>query len=247
MSATYAFRDSETAAARLQLVAELFEPTTRAFLAELGRRDVELALDLGCGPGHTTRLIAEELAPRRLVGIDTSQRFLDLAAAAGFEGIAHDVTETPFPLGPADLLFCRFLLSHVAEPARVLGAWPSELEQRGRILVEEVEWIRTTDPVFRRYLATVRMLLAARNHRLEVGPVLDRLAPAGLRRRASRIVTLSPEPSRVAWMFLLNLRAWSVDPLVPAQTVSELEAELAAGPHGAITWGLRQIAFEAER
>ena len=247
MTATYAFRDSDTAAARLELVGELFEPTTRAFLSELGRRDVELALDLGCGPGHATRLIAEELAPRRLVGVDTSSRFLEVAGVA-FETLAHDVAETPFPLAPADLLFCRFLLSHVGEPARALAGWVDALAPGGRILLEEVEWIRTADRAFGLYLATVRTLLAARGHRLEIGPLLDRVdPPTGLRRRASRVVTISPDADRVAWMFLLNLRAWSDDPLLAPETVAELEAGLAGGPHGPITWGLRQIAWEAER
>ena len=82
--AAYAFRDSDASAARLELVAELFEPTTRSFLDELGRRGVALALDLGCGPGHTTRLIAQELAPRRLVGIDASRRLLELARGPSF-------------------------------------------------------------------------------------------------------------------------------------------------------------------
>jgi trans-aconitate 2-methyltransferase len=246
VTATYAFRDTDTAVARLQLVAELFEPTTRVFLAELGRRDVGLALDLGSGPGHTTRLIAEELAPRRLVAVDTSPRFVELAAASGFETLAHDVTEAPFPIEPADLLVCRFLLSHVAQPAETVATWARGLAPRGRILAEEVEWIRTADPVFDRYLTTVRTLLAARGHRLEVGPSLASLEPAGLRRRASRVVTLSPDPGRVAWMFLLNLRAWSDDPLVLRETAAELEAGLAAGPHGEITWGLRQIGWEAD-
>ncbi len=58
----YAFGDSAAAARRLGLLAELFEPAPRPFLERFAGRPIDLA----CGPGHTTRLLASVLAPRRL-------------------------------------------------------------------------------------------------------------------------------------------------------------------------------------
>jgi len=67
----YAFGDGPTAARRLDLLADLFEPASRTFLERVagldglaGRRP-GLAVDLGCGTGHTTRLVAEVLRPAR--------------------------------------------------------------------------------------------------------------------------------------------------------------------------------------
>jgi trans-aconitate 2-methyltransferase len=241
VTATYAFRDSDLAAERLARVAALFDPTTRAFLAEHGPRGVELALDLGSGPGHTARLLADELRPRRIVAVDTSEAFLERAARAGFETCAHDVTLVPFPCPPADLAFCRFLLSHVRRPVETLEAWATQLQPGGTLLVEEVESIASSDIVFAAYLDTVRALLAERGHKLESGGVLAAAAPAGLRVRASTAVTLAPDPAEVAEMFLLNLRAWRDEPLVPAG----LDDALVAGARGPIEWTLRQIAYEA--
>ena len=59
----YAFGDSALAARRLGLLADLFEPASRPFLARFADRRLELAVDLGCGTGHTTRLLASVLAP----------------------------------------------------------------------------------------------------------------------------------------------------------------------------------------
>jgi trans-aconitate methyltransferase len=115
----YAFGDTAPAARRLGLLADVFEQTSRAFLTRVAGRSPRLAVDLGCGPGHTTRLLAAVLWPRRTIGLDQSASFVTLAAAGAppeVEFAVHDVTVVPFPCRPADLVFCRFLLSHLADP-----------------------------------------------------------------------------------------------------------------------------------
>jgi trans-aconitate 2-methyltransferase len=73
----YAFGDSAPAARRLGLLADVFEPPSRAFLAEFTRvagDQVDLAVDLGCGPGHSTRLVASVVGARRTLGLDRRGR-----------------------------------------------------------------------------------------------------------------------------------------------------------------------------
>jgi trans-aconitate methyltransferase len=236
MSTTYAFRDTGVAADRLALLADVFDPTTWSFLDEDGARGVDLALDLGCGAGQTTRLLAK-LDPLRLVGLDSSRAFVERTRRQGFEAVEHDVTVTPFPTGPADLLFCRFLLTHLAEPASVVERWMRELRPCGLLLVEEVESIETADPVFARYLATVDALLQRRGGRLAVGSLL----PPATR---SRIVTVEPDSARVARMFALNLEAWR-DEIAP-QLADELAAGLADPDHEPIVWRLRQAVYRRD-
>jgi SAM-dependent methyltransferase len=96
------FADSETAAARLALGAAIFAPATRAFLARVGgdRRSV---LDLGCGPGHTTRLLAAACPHATVTGVDRSEAFLAAARSDGdtrLRFVAHDVTRAPLYVGP---------------------------------------------------------------------------------------------------------------------------------------------------
>ncbi|HXQ57593.1 MAG TPA: osmotically inducible protein OsmC, partial [Actinomycetes bacterium] len=78
----YAFGDSALAARRLGLLAQVFEPTSRSFLTDAAAHPVgpppELAVDLGCGPGHTTRLLVSVLGPRRTLGLDQSAFFVAL-------------------------------------------------------------------------------------------------------------------------------------------------------------------------
>jgi trans-aconitate 2-methyltransferase len=224
--AAYTFGDSDQAAARLALVAEVFEPTTRPFMAAAGallgerpggERRPGLAIDLGCGPGHTTWLLAETLRPRSTVGLDRSAAFVDLARhtvrhagsptgrpAAAVPGAApsflvHDVTRFPLPPGDADVLYCRFLLSHLERPAEALAGWASQLRPGGVLLLDEVDWIDPRHPILRDYLAAVAAMLAGQGQALEVGPLLHALpTPAGVERVASRVATLEPGPARAA-------------------------------------------------
>jgi trans-aconitate 2-methyltransferase len=257
----YAFGDSALAARRLGLLAQVFEPTSRAFLggpaARLtGRRPVELAVDLGCGPGHTTRLLVSVLGPRRTVGLDQSASFVALAAEdppPGASFAVHDVTVVPFPCPPAGLLYCRFLLGHLADPAAALAGWATQLAPGGLLLVEEVERIRTDQPALGGYLEVAAALLASRGHALEIGPRLHRLPdPPGLARRLDRAAPLAPPAARAAAMFAQNLAVWREEAVrsgvAAAVDLDRLAGDLAAVAAGQvageIAWQLRQLVFQ---
>ena len=251
----YSFGDSRRAADRLALVAGNFEPTSRAFLEDGAPRDCARALDLGCGPGFTTELLAAVCAPRALVGLDASEAFVALARergvpAARFE--VHDVTRLPFPGGAADLIHARLLLAHLRDPEALALRWLAALRPGGRLLLEEVEGIASDDPVFVRYLELVTGMLRARGQELYVGARLE-AATRGHRQRVDRIRELCLPAARAAEMFAPNLAEFRTQPEVRAQaSESELDAlagalaERALGRAGAaVTWSMRQLAIEA--
>jgi trans-aconitate 2-methyltransferase len=253
----YAFGDSPAAARRLDLLAELFEPASRTFLervAGLARRP-GLAVDLGCGTGHTSRLVAEVLKPDRTVGLDQSAFFVAVAAGGppGVEFAVHDVTRVPFPCPAADLLYGRLLLGHLPDPGAVLGAWATQLAPGGLLLADEVERIHTDLPPLRGYLEVAGALLATRGHTLEVGQVLARLPdPAGLVRRDDRIGHLAPPADRAAAMFALNLAVWRGEAVragvATGEQLDRLTGDLAAVAdgerEGSIRWELRQLVLQ---
>ena len=87
------------------------------------RNRPRLALDLGCGPGFTTRLLSRIARPERTVGVDRSEAFLSRArasSAAGEEYVAADVAVVPLQIARLgerpDLIYARFLASHLPEP-----------------------------------------------------------------------------------------------------------------------------------
>jgi len=251
MSERYTYGDTDLAAERLGLVARVFEPTTRAFLERSVTSAPALAYDLGCGPGHTTRLLREATGAARVVGLDRSGPFLDRAAVDAPRGVsfdAHDVRQVPFPDGPADLIFCRLLLAHLVDPPEVVERWTTQLAPGGLVLLDELEAIDATDPVFARYLGDVALpVVEAQGARLLAGPVLAAMPdPPGIERVADDVVSFTPSPGESAQIFGMNLAVLVDRGEVPLQP--ELAAELGAIAGGErvaepVVWRMRQLAF----
>ena len=244
MVSEYAFGRDHVAARRLAMMHELLVSASRALLERVaGERGFDVVFDLGCGPGLTTRLLEDVLRPARLVGLDLSEPFLALARAAVPRGrfLRHDLHDLPWPQAPADLVYARYVLTHLADPEARLREWLSQLNPGGLLVVEENDWIACRQPVLARYLATVAGLLAGRGHDLYVG---RRLAAAGMP-RTSRVHEVSSPTAAVAAMFRLNLSSWGRH---TDADVARLDRELAelerSTDHGEIVWGLRQLVFE---
>ena len=120
----YTFGDGDVAALRLRLLAETYAPSSAALLAALGEVRGGV-LDLGCGPGHTTELLAAALRPTWTVGLDRSARLVEAARARlpALRFLVHDVMAAPFPAAPAAVVYARFLLTHLSDPVAALRGW----------------------------------------------------------------------------------------------------------------------------
>jgi trans-aconitate 2-methyltransferase len=253
----YLFGDDDGAAQRLKLLARVYRESTRDFLLRAtGSVLYPLALDLGCGPGFTTRLIADTVRCDRIIGLDSSKAFTELARANFGEPLAffeHDVTATPFPCRAANLIFSRFLLTHLNRPEAVVAKWATQLEPCGLLLLEETEAIHTGDPIFARYLQIVGAMLAGHSNQLYAGHLVVGLdSPGRLRPVFSELCSVPVRNCDAARMFMLNLRTWKEDELVRANysTDSILELDQALeeignheSPAQDIAWDIRQAAW----
>lgn len=76
---SYLFGETDIAARRLKVLAEVYAVSTRAFLLGQVPTRPRAAVDLGCGPGYTTHLLADVLQAERTVGLDNSEPFIALA------------------------------------------------------------------------------------------------------------------------------------------------------------------------
>jgi trans-aconitate 2-methyltransferase len=253
----YSFGHSDLAAQRLEVLADVFASTTVAFLNEMVTERPRVAVDLGCGPGHTTHLIARALPCELIVGLDNSEHFIALAQQTATDRVSfrlHDVTAVPFPVDSIDFLFGRFLLSHLEDPLGMVMDWITQLRPGGLLLVEEPERINTRNAVFRQYLDIVEAMMFHRGGGLYVGRDLEGLKRTDdLKQRISGIRPLSVQTHRAAAMFYLNIQTWKHQPFVKENyQTSDIEAlegdlqQLATRTRSEmeIQWGLRQIVFE---
>lgn len=251
----YTYGEGDSEADRLVLVAELFEGTSGSFLSEAVGFRPRLALDLGCGVGYTTRLIDEVLRPDRVVGVERSANLLSMARAdapGDVSFVRRDVTRMPLPHGgQADLVYARLLLSHLPDPEEVAMEWLAQIAPGGLLLLDEVEWIETEQPVFREYLGILARMMAHHDQELYVGPRLE-AATRGPERRISRIAPVSPTTAHVARMFAINLANWRGNDFVRTNHTQKELDRLAVGlsrltesrDAAEIRWGMRQIAIE---
>ena len=192
-------------------------PRPEVLLREASPGARNLGVDLGCGPGHTTALLSEVLQCRRTVGLDLSAEFIERARRFASDRVAfhvHDVTVVPFPVGPADLLYCRFLLTHLRDPHRLFARWATQLAPGGLLMVEEVESIATNSPALERYLEILDQMLRSQSNQLYIGSELEGApVPQSLAKRKSGILEFPVFPADAAAMFAMNLRTWRDHPL----------------------------------
>lgn len=226
--ASYQFGDSELAAERLGLLAEVFASSSAEFLSGLGGRGPARILDAGCGCGHTTRLLAELFPTALVVGVDNSATFIQRAASAPHERLQFleaDVSGD-LPGGPYDLVYARYLLAHLPRAFELVQSWAKTLAPDGRIALEENEWIETDEAVFSKYLAIVDRMLAAAGKDLYIGRRLAEYCSwDGLTTADSEVCRVPVDSARTAQMFLMNFRTWRHQDFVREHhRASELDA-----------------------
>ena len=253
----YSFGETDQAAERLRVVAQVFEPTSEALVSETVLDHPRLTLDLGCGPGFTTRLLSRVARSARTVGIDRSEPFLSRARASSVareEYIAADLAVTSLRSAgigaPPDLIYMRFLASHLPEPVRAISGWAKELEPGGLLLAEEVDSISTKVAVFEEYLKIVSQMLAWYGNELFVGARLGANQwNTDLSIVINRATEVRPTTGDAARMFSLNISNWRRDPYVEAvypsdkleSLTTELDGLIDSTETGQITWQIRQI------
>ena len=251
----YAFGDSELARRRMDVVADVFAGPSTEFVRQQVTYSPRLALDLGCGPGNTTRLLADVTRAALVVGLDTSEAFLRAAVrdtpSSAVAYACHDA-RTPFPTRSPDLVYARLILAHLPDPPAVATAWARQLRPGGLLLLDEVEWISTDHPVLALYETVVVGLVGARGAPMYAGPLISELSGEDWGPISDRTVRVDVATADAARMYSMNLAVWRDDPYVVNTYERSAIDDLAAGlddltrssAAGEITWGLRQVAYE---
>jgi SAM-dependent methyltransferase len=258
VTAGYTFGHSASAAERLRILAAVYESETEAFIRAYAPRRPGLAIDLGCGPGYTTALLARASGAERTAGFDISPEFVALAAAERGDAATfhvHDVTAPPFSAGEPDLLFCRLLLTHLPDPRAALAAWAGALRPGGRLLIDEVDAIEAPDPVCARYLAIADGVVRSTGGSLYVGPLLGGLAPPSAAIVADEAVPCEVAARDAASMFRLNIPNWAETAITAGLTTTD-ELAVIAGRMDALAsgeaeapplrWHMRHLVLERQ-
>jgi trans-aconitate 2-methyltransferase len=149
------------------------------------------------------------------MGLDSSERYIAEARrnhGSALEFEVHDVVRAPFPVQEPDVMFCRFLLTHLRPVGEVLRTWASLAAPGALLFVHETESLETENPPLRRYYDLVAQLQQHYGQTLEVGSILEAcFENSGWRLVESKRRLLEKSADQMAGLHLANLRTWRHD------------------------------------
>lgn len=131
-----------TAPSEQERLADLNRHNNPHFLQFLDLTGAQSILEIGSGLGILAVEVARAAPNARVVGLEYSAE--QLAKAPRGEGVPANLTflqgdghALPFDDGSFDVVYCRFLLEHVADPVRVLSEARRVLGRDGRVFAQE--------------------------------------------------------------------------------------------------------------
>jgi SAM-dependent methyltransferase len=93
----------------------------------------QLVLEVGCGPGQLAERMAREL-DARVVGLDQSERMVELTQRRGVEAIVGDVQDLPFRDGIFDCAVAAWMLYHAQDLDLALRELRRVVRSDGRVV-----------------------------------------------------------------------------------------------------------------
>jgi SAM-dependent methyltransferase len=183
-SSTYVIRGGIPGRERLRILARVMAPTTNSLLDRLGDLTGTRCLDAGCGGGDVTRELARRAGPGgHAVGIDLDETKLALcreetAAVRNIEFRAARIGEDEIG-GPFDVVYSRFLLTHLPDPTIAVRQFHRVVRAGGLIAVEDIDFsgyfAHPFSAAHRRYAELYRKVVRLRGADPDIGPRLPSL------------------------------------------------------------------------
>lgn len=131
---------------RLQLQAQRSAQLELQLLERMGLADGQVVLDLACGPGVISRLIAQAHPNSRVTAMDLNGELLtaarEEAATAGLASIRFlqgDVYAPPLEQGQFDFIYARLLFQHLEKPLQALEAIRALLKPGGVLCIFDID------------------------------------------------------------------------------------------------------------
>jgi SAM-dependent methyltransferase len=141
--AEYALATGEAGAKRLEILHNVYGPGTCRLLCSAGLKRGMRGVDIGCGTGAVTALMAEIVGPDgEVIGVDSSAAQLAEAAAhasaaTNIQFVQASAIDTGLPRGAFDFVYSRYLLIHLPDPQAALAEMMALLKPGGILICED--------------------------------------------------------------------------------------------------------------
>jgi len=251
----YALHTGEADAHRLDVQARALEPGTTEFLTRLGLGPGWRCLDVGCGHGQVSALLASQVRPAgRVVGVDGDRASLQVARrtarqlGARVAFLNADAASLPAARGQFDLAYCRLLLGHLADPVATLRAMATAVRPGGVVAVEDIYFAIPAAPAAREdmlpdvltaFIELMTLTVRTQGGDPQIGPRLPALfAAAGLTDITVGIAPASlpmDSPAQVTDILDASRDATQAAGLATVSDLDKLRAALLALPSASLT------------
>ena len=126
---------------RLAALEASFDPQTQMRLRQLGVDKGWRCLEVGAGAGSIARWLAETVGDDgHVTAADIDTRFLDDIGSSNVDVRQFDILKESLSPSNYDLVHCRFLLIHLADPAVALRRMINAVKVDGWIVIEEFDF-----------------------------------------------------------------------------------------------------------
>lgn len=182
----YVLARGEAGARRLAALNEVMWPSSQALLIRAGLQAGMTFLDVGCGAGALTSGVAAMGV--ETLGADSDAAFVERARSL-YPGLAFEVVnalDLPTLGRQFDVVYARYLLSHLPDPGAGLATMLSVTRPGGSVVLEDIDFdlhvAQPRTPAFDRYLDLYRAVVLHRGGNPVLGRHLFAMAQdAGLR------------------------------------------------------------------
>jgi SAM-dependent methyltransferase len=215
----YVIRGGMEGRERLRVLARVMSPTTDDLLDRVGIDPSAHCLDIGCGGGDVTVALARRASNGAAVGVDVDETEIDVARAEAAEARVdnvefrlQDVTDLTPDGDLFDLVYARFLLTHLPDPAAALSNMRQQLVGGGVLVIEDIDFsghfCEPDSSAFRQYVELYTTAVQGRGCDPNIGPRLPGLLrDTGLDRVAVNVVQPAGISGEVKLISPLTLEA----------------------------------------
>ncbi len=137
-------RDSEIA--RLEIQANLFEPLTKQTLLKAGLKKGMSCIDIGCGSGAVTRLMARMVGNTgHVIGVDMDKRYLEycnrsIDSTKNIEFMHDDICKSRLTDKERfDIVYSRFTFHHLTDRGEAVRSMKQLAKKRGIVMIQDLD------------------------------------------------------------------------------------------------------------
>lgn len=129
---------------RLEIQSAFFEPLTRQTLSRAGVRKGMRCLDVGCGAGSVTLILADLVGEKgEVIGTDVEEKYLQYCrkyvSKTNVKFMHDDISNSGLAKESFDIIYSRFMFVHLKDTRKAIRSMKQLVKKGGAIIIEELD------------------------------------------------------------------------------------------------------------